>query len=255
VSDTELLLVYKSAGIPKVDETDAGGMSGYASTFHFLDYHNDIIAPGAYKSDIGRFLQKGFIGGVGHDHRNPIGKPVELFEDIKGLYLVAQFVNTTKAQEDRKLITNGVVKELSVGILPLQSKALRTKKAVQEYWSSVGYSPSEEELLRAENGARLIKRAKLLEVSPVALAANEQSEIVAYKAGKRFSQASVEMLTQICAQVKIAYELLETLLEEAGVKGEDEVAEEVVSEATKPGTESQKEDLLQAFREFLNSGR
>jgi hypothetical protein len=89
--------------------------------------------------------------------------------------------------------------------------------------------PTEEELMRAEMGGRLIKRAKLLEISPVALAANEQSEIVSYKAGKRLSKASMDVLTNVCQQVKIAYELLGGLLEEAGVKAEDD-SEETVAE-------------------------
>ena len=254
MTDTELALVYKTASSLRVDDTSSGGLSGYASTFHFLDYHGDIVSPGAYKADIERFMRKGFIGGIGHDHRNPIGKPVELFEDRKGLFLVASFVDTTKAQEDRKLITSGVVKELSVGILPLQSKALRTKKQVQEYWAQSGYNPSEEELMRAENGARLIKRAKLLEVSPVALAANEQSEILSYKAGAKFSKTSIETLRQICAQAKITYELLEALLEEAGVKADDDVAEpsEAVAAETNVN-DSITAELLSAFRDFLTN--
>jgi len=250
--DDDLNQIYKLAPLTPVAESDAGGFSGYASTFHFLDYHNDIIAPGAYRSDIDRFLSKGFIGGVGHDHSNPIGKPVELFEDAKGLWLEAQLVDTGKAQEARTLITKGVVRELSVGIMPLQAKQLNTKKQVLDYWKSVGYTPTEEELMRAEKGARVIKRAKLLEISPVALAANEQSEIVSYKAGKRLSKASMDVLANVCQQVKIAYELLEGLLEEAGMKAEDDSEETEAEGAT---VEQQSfdpmDDLLTAFRDFL----
>lgn len=246
----DLNQIYKLAPINPAMESDAGGFSGYASTFHFLDYHNDIIATGAYKADIGRFLSKGFIGGIGHDHNNPICKPVELMEDSKGLWLVAKLVDTSKAQEDRKLISSGVVKELSVGIMPLQVKKL-TKKQVLEYWDSVGHSPSEEELMRAEGGARLIKRAKLLEISPVALAANEQSEIVSYKAGKRLSKASMDVLANVCQQVKIAYELLEGLLEEAGVKADDDSEETEAEGATVEQSFDPMDDLLTAFRDFL----
>jgi hypothetical protein len=232
--------------------TDNGGLSGYASTFHFLDYHNDIIAPGAYKGDIERFLKKGFIGGIGHNHDDPIGKPVELMEDGKGLWLEAAFDSSDSAQKARQKIADGIVKELSVGIIPLQVKPLRTKSEVEKYWASVGWTPSEEELMRASDGARLIKRAKLLEVSPVALAANEQSEIVAYKAGKRLSKASLGVLEQVCAQVKVAYELLEGLLVEAGVKADDEEDANGEEPAAQPVSDAQDE-LLSAFREFLAS--
>jgi hypothetical protein len=116
----------------------------------------------------------------------------------------------------------------------------------------VGWTPNEEELMRAENGARLIKRAKLLEISPVALAANEQSEIVSYKAGKRLSKASLGVLEQVCAQMKVAYELLEGLLVEAGVKADDEEDANGEEPAAQPVPDAQDE-LLSAFREFLAS--
>lgn len=245
--------IYKLAPIRPASESDSGGFSGYASTFNFLDYHNDIIAKGAYTHDLARFLQKGFIGGVGHDHANPIGRPVELFEDAKGLWLVAHLIDTTKAQDDRKLIVSGVVKELSVGIIPMQVKRLRTRTEVESYWKSVGWIPSDEEIMRAENGARLIKRAKLLEISPVAMGANEQTEIRSFKAGRRFSKASTEILVQVCQQVKTAYETLETVLTEAGVKSEEDDGEDdAEAEGAPAGPEfDPMDEILSAFREFL----
>lgn len=173
-------LIRKLAPAPRLTE-DKGGFEGYASVFHFLDYHNDIIAPGAYRDDVGRFLKEGFIGGVGHDHDNPVGRPNRLFEDGYGLFLDARLVGTSKANECRELIMEEVVRKLSVGILPIQARQLRTKQEVLDYWKKAGWEPSEEELMRANDGARLIKRAKLLEVSPVALAANELAEITSYK--------------------------------------------------------------------------
>lgn len=175
----ELDLIYKLAPVSHAD-ADNGSFSGHASVFHYLDYHNDIMAVGSYRDDIPRFLDKGFIGGVGHDHNNPIGRPERLFEDAKGLFLSAKLISTSKAQEAREMITSRVVQELSVGILPLQAKRL-TKQDVLDYWKKAGWTPSEEELMRAENGARLIKRAKLLEISPVALGANELTKITSFK--------------------------------------------------------------------------
>jgi HK97 family phage prohead protease len=252
LSDSDLNQIYKIAPVESLLSSTNGGLSGYASTFHFLDYHNDIIAPGAYQGDIERFLRKGFIGGIGHNHDDPIGKPVELTETAKGLWLEAEFDGSDSAQYTRKKIADGLIKELSVGIIPLQAKQLRTRKEVEAYWKQVGWTPNEEELMRAENGARLIKRAKLLEISPVALAANEQSEIVSYKAGKRLSKASLGVIEQVCAQMKAAYELLEGLLVEAGVKADDEEDANGEEPAAQPVSDAQDE-LLSAFREFLAS--
>lgn len=247
--ESELSLVYKIAPTIRTEESASGGFTGYASTFNFLDYHNDIVMPGAYKGDIQRYLQKGFIGGVGHDHSNPIGKPTRLFEDAKGLFLEARLIDTEKAQEARKLITEGVVKELSVGIQPMQVKHLRTRKEVQEYWAKSGHTPTEEELMRAEGGARLIKRAKLLEISPVALAANEQSEILTFKAGRKISQTNAQLLAQVCQQLEAAHEMLETLLVDAGIKEPDE--EPAEAEKAEAPVSDPYSDLLAAFRDFL----
>jgi len=249
VPEQTLETIYKLAPAPRVDEFESGGFAGYASTFYFLDYHNDIIAPGAYKADIERFKAKGFIGGVNHDHSNPIGKPVELFEDAKGLFLEAKLVDTAKAQDDRKLIVSGVVKELSVGIIPLQAKRM-TKKDVLEYWRKAGYTPSEEELQRAEDGARLIKRAKLLEISPVALGANEQTSISSFKAGRKISQTTAQLLAQVCQQIEAAHEMLETLLVEAGIKESDK-DDEAEAEMAKASDVDPYQDLLEAFRAFI----
>lgn len=222
----ELELIYKLAPSPRISG-DNGGFEGYASVFHLLDYHGDIVAPGAYKDDAPRFLKEGFIGGVGHDHSNPIGKPHRLFEDGYGLFLDARLVSTSKAQEARELIISDVVRKLSVGIMPMQVKTMRTKQEVTDYWKKVGWTPSEEEVMRAENGARLIKRAKLLEVSPVALPANELSEITSYKS------FNPDVLNDV-------FNRLNAL--EATVKGLTSVPDAEVDEYA---------DLIQGFRQFL----
>jgi phage head maturation protease len=175
---------------------------------------------------------------------------VELFEDAKGLFLEAILVDTVKAQEDRKLITSGVVKELSVGIIPLQIKRM-TKKETLDYWKKAGYSPSEEELMRSESGSRLIKRAKLLEISPVALGANEQTTISSFKAGRKISQTTADLLAQVCAQVKASYEMLETLLVDAGIKSESEEDEAEAQAQAKVAVEDPLNDLLEAFRAYI----
>lgn len=160
----------------------AGGVSGYGSTFHFLDWHNDIIAPGAWLQDIPRFLSKGFVGGIGHDHKKPIGKPLRVYEDSRGLYMDASFDTSSEAQHARQKIKDGIIKLFSVGVVPLQARQLNEKQ-IYEYWAKAGWTPSEEEKMRAADpsGATLIKRARILEISPVAIAANDHAEIITYK--------------------------------------------------------------------------
>jgi hypothetical protein len=111
--------------------------------------------------------------------------------------------------------------------MPMQVKTMRTKQEVVDYWKKSGWTPSDEEMMRAENGARLIKRAKLLEVSPVALACNDLSEITSYKS------FNPDVLADV-------FKRLDAL--EATVKGLTSVPDAEVDEYS---------DLIQGFRQFL----
>lgn len=175
-----LVTTYKTF---EVSSDSGGALSGYANVFHFLDWHNDIIAPGAFLQDIPRFVAKGFVGGIGHDHKNPIGKPTRLFEDSRGLYMDASLDDSPEATRARQKVADGIIKHFSVGVVPLQARRLNEKQ-IHEYWAKAGWTPSEEERMRSADpdGATLIKRARILEVSPVALPANDHSDIVSYKA-------------------------------------------------------------------------
>lgn len=242
----ELCKLYKSAQLNETVSTSHGGFSGYGSVFHTLDYHNDIVAPGAYKSDIDRFLKRGFIGGSGHDHGKPIGKFKKAFEDRSGLWVEGEFSSTTYAQEVRTLISEGVISSLSVGILPLQVKRLK-KSDVLQYWSDHDYTPSEEEMQRAEHGARLIKRAKLLEISPVALPANEHAEILEVKSGRKISGSNLETIRASIADVRLAIGRLEELV--SAVETPQPVESEEASEISVESLDG-FEVVLASFKAF-----
>lgn len=248
----ELQLVFKEASINDIStDTQAGGFSGYGSVFHTLDYHNDIVLPGAYKEDLDRFLSKGFVGGPDHNHSKPIGRFTKAFEDRHGLWVEASYSSTGYAQEVRTLISEGVIKSLSVGIMPLQVKRLKTKSEVMKYWSDNGYEPTSEEVLRAEGGARLIKRAKLLEVSPVALPANENAEIRDYKAGRVISGSNLETINEALREIRAGLQRLEVLVttvETAQAKEESEEAEIIVIEDPLKDYEV----TLASFRQFIS---
>lgn len=215
-------MITKSA---EISSQDHGGFSGYASTFYTLDSHGDIIDPSAYTHDLPRFLSKGFVGGSNHDHKNPIGRFTDAHQDHAGLWVDVQLSGTRSAQETRQLIQDGVIQSMSVGILPIVTKRM-THNEILKYWAQAGYTPSELESLWANNGARLIKKARLLEVSPVALPANEHAEIMTVKsacskAGRRFSRDSVGTITSFMSQIQSAMQSLQGL-----IMGESSVSQE-----------------------------
>jgi HK97 family phage prohead protease len=125
------------------------------SVFGNKDSDNDIIEKGAYRRTIKnngsrvKYLYQ-------HDITKPIGRMKELYEDEKGLVFVAEVPKTTFGNEVLELMKYGVIDENSVGIMPVK----------KDY---------------DENGIRVIKEAKLYEISAVTIAANDEAKILEVK--------------------------------------------------------------------------
>lgn len=147
-------VIYKQAEISDVDE-NLGIVKGYGSIFGNVDSDNDIIEKGAYARTIKnngsrvKYLYQ-------HDITKPIGRMKELFEDEKGLGFVAEIPKTTFGVEVLELMKYNVIDENSVGIMPVK----------KDY---------------NEDGVRMIKEAKLFEISAVTLASNDEAKILEVK--------------------------------------------------------------------------
>lgn len=167
----------------KAADRGSGEFEGYASVFHTIDdsAQADIVCPGAFQADLPEFLASGFIGGMNHDWSRPIGRPLEAREDAHGLFVRAALSDTTDGRDLRTLLADGVVRRLSIGFRILEREWLETADAVQAHWRRWGYVPTPEDAARAPAGARLLKRIRLYEVSPVALAANPMARITGVK--------------------------------------------------------------------------
>ena len=147
-------VIYKQGQISDIDE-NLGIVKGYGSVFGNKDSDNDVIEKGAYRRTIKnngsrvKYLYQ-------HDITKPIGKMKELYEDDKGLVLVAEVPKTTFGNEVLELMKYGVIDENSVGIMPVK----------KDY---------------DEDGVRVIKEAKLYEISAVTIAANDEAKILEVK--------------------------------------------------------------------------
>ena len=147
-------VIYKQGQISDIDEK-LGIVKGYGSVFGNKDSDNDIIEKGAYRRTIKnngsrvKYLYQ-------HDITKPIGKMKELYEDEKGLVFVAEVPKTTFGNEVLELMKYGVIDENSVGIMPVK----------KDY---------------DEDGIRVIKEAKLYEISAVTIAANDEAKILEVK--------------------------------------------------------------------------
>lgn len=134
---------------------DAGGFTGYASTFGNVDSVGDTILPGAYKDTLAEFgLPKMFFN---HDMWGvPIGKWVDAKEDDVGLLLTGEFTpGNIQAESVRSAIKHGSVDGLSIGF--------RLKSG---------------DFDESEDGRRTIKKvSQLLETSVVTFPADDFARI------------------------------------------------------------------------------
>ena len=135
-----------------VDE-DSGEFSGYAAVFGNRDNGDDIIEKGAFSKTIREDFDRIKILSQHNDCELPIGKPLELREDEKGLYIRGKISDTQKGRDVRTLLKDGVLNELSIG------------------YDAIIFD------FDSEEGARHLKEIRLWEVSIVTWAMNDQAKI------------------------------------------------------------------------------
>ena len=157
---------------------EARTFEGYAATFD-IDQVDDIIHPGSFQKSIKEAFPAGRIK-VLWQHSDPLGMPVEMHEDSRGLYVKAKVSKTRLGDEALELMRDGVIDRMSIGF------SIPTGK------SSFG-----------ENNVRHIREVKLFEFSPVTFPANESAIIIGVK--------SIRDAIQRGAQIKHSAELTEAL--------------------------------------------
>jgi len=173
--------------VKSVSADGYGTFEGVGAAFNNLDSGGDIIAPGAFKAGLAKFLSDGFVGGVDHDWTGAIGHPASAEETSEGLFIRAALDNTPDAQAVRAKMTpnpltgRATIRKLSIGYRAEGVKRLNGPEEVKSYWQSVGYQPSPRDLDRAVKGARLLTDLSLFEVSPVIVPMNDMASIHSVK--------------------------------------------------------------------------
>jgi len=178
---------------------ESGEFSGYAAVFGNEDSGHDIILKGAFTQTIAEDFDRIKILSQHESYDLPIGKPLELREDEKGLYIRGKISNTQKGRDILTLMRDGVLNELSIGY----------DAVVVEF--------------DGEAGVRYLKEIKLWEVSIVTWAMNDQAKIdevkslaeelrTEAKTGK-ITQARLNALKPFIAVVRELVEILGPFLE------------------------------------------
>lgn len=191
---------YKSVSfeLESADEK-TGEFSGYASVFGNVDDGGDIVDKGAFSKTIVEDFARIKILSQHDQCELPIGKPIELREDDKGLYIRGKISNTQKGRDIQTLLKDGVLNELSIG------------------YNAIDYEIDE------ENHVRHLKQIRLWEVSIVTWAMNDQATIddvkslaeelrAEAKSGK-MSRARLNALKPFIAVVRELVEILSPFLE------------------------------------------
>lgn len=173
---------YKSIPFEVKEVVDVAGggweIAGYASTFGGQpDTYGDIIAAGAFADSIASRPTKFLF-----EHREPIGKQLDLREDDRGLFGRWSIVDTTTGTDAYKLAKAGVLDSLSIG-----------------------YFTQEADF--REDGIRILRKIDLFEVSAVAIPANRNAVITDVKGYgltldehlARLRDAAVEMKGRLAA--------------------------------------------------------
>ena len=135
----------------KADDVDTSQriISGYAATWD-LDQGGDIIKRGAFKKTLSESANR---VKVLWQHSAPLGKPISMLEDSKGLFVQARISKTRLGDEALELMKDGVVDQMSIGYIIPQGKS------------------------SFDGDIRTINEIKLLEFSPVTFPMNEAAMI------------------------------------------------------------------------------
>ena len=140
----------------KMDEVseEASVFKGYASTYD-LDRGGDIIVRGAFDKTLAENasqVKRLYM----HKQDSPIGKPMLMRADEKGLYIEGKISDTALGKDVKILMQDGVITSMSIGFM--------TKE--------VDYN---------SDGVRLIKELELIEFSLVTYPMNEKAIITQVK--------------------------------------------------------------------------
>lgn len=143
----------KALGFQLESIEEDGTFSGHAAAFGNIDNGGDVILPGAFARTIKEDFDRIKILSLHNDFELPIGKPIELREDEKGLFLKAKISDTQKGRDVLTLMRDGVLNRLSIGY-----------NAVEFDFDSA-------------TGVRTLKEVKLWEISVVTWAMNDLAQV------------------------------------------------------------------------------
>jgi HK97 family phage prohead protease len=110
-------------------------VTGYFSTFGNLDSDGDIMMPGAFKRSIQDWGPDGknrIKHLQNHNPNLPLGKPILLKEDSKGLYYESKLVETSYGSDFIKMVEGGLITEHSIGFTTIREQKTNSGNEIHD---------------------------------------------------------------------------------------------------------------------------
>lgn len=209
-----------------VDQKD-GIVSGYFASFREkADAHGDIFSTKAFNRSVSHFKSAN-NSRISHlyQHREPVGKLIELGTDEKGLYFVSKLSKSTLGRDVLTMYEEGILKEHSVGF----------------------YTVGEEQ----KSEYNLITEAKLIEGSTVLWGADENTPVTSIKELTE-SALDFESIEYFFSFVNKA--INSSTLSDDTLKTLEAKAKELISSLTRESTQTDEENIYTKFLNRLNNG-
>ena len=195
-----------------------------------MDDGGDIIEPGAFSRTIKENFDRIKILSQHNDCDLPIGKPIELREDDKGLFVRGKISDTQKGRDVQTLLKDGVLNELSIG------------------YDAITFD------FDSDKGVRHLKEVRLWEISIVTWAMNDQATIdevkslaeslkIEAKAGK-ITRTRLDALKPFIAVVRELADILGPFLDPPVVEDEPGTQNNVTKATKNPAREIKKSGMI-----------
>jgi HK97 family phage prohead protease len=162
--------------VRSVGPDGSGKFAGLASNFLNVDSYGSIIDPAAFGATLDHFMSDGFLT---YEHRwdRPIGKPTKATVTDQGLAVEGEiYGDMFDGASVLAGMRRGVIKQMSIGFYVDEEKQLGPDE-LASYWQANGYEPTELDLARGQEGARVLTRVTLEEAAICMRGANPATRV------------------------------------------------------------------------------
>ena len=216
--------------------TDLGTIAGYFSTYDKTpDSYGDIIEPGAFTDTLKAREETGhpFPLCFNHDFSAVIGAVDSIEDTEKGPYIEAHFLDTTLAQDVRKMLQSNAIYQFSFAY---EVKGWR--------------DPNDEE--KKAGVTNVLTKVDVFEISVVTVPANQNAVVTEVKAvepetkqGRRNRKADEDLINDTVKQLNACISALKSLLDDDSAENKPTEDE---SEAEKAAPEVNTEEPVKELK-------